>query len=86
MAKKALQSTTDSALANSTTPEAYASVKYLRSCRLQFQNPETFEVTSVYITHTDKERFRIKIFRGGKCISAKYVAAENFADILSNLK
>ena len=25
----------------------------LRSCRLQFQNPATFEVTSVYLTRTD---------------------------------
>lgn len=57
---------------------------YLRSCRLQVQNPENCEITSFYITRTDKNRFRVKVFRGGKCLMAEYVKAESFAEILLN--
>ena len=59
---------------------------YLRSCRLQVQNPENCEITSYYITRTDKNRFRVKVFRGGKCLKAEYVKAESFAEILLNTK
>ena len=58
----------------------------LRSCRLQVQNPQTFEVTSYYITRTDKDKFRVKVFCGGKCLLADYVKAESFAEILLNTK
>ena len=58
----------------------------LRSCRLQVQNPQTFEVTSYYITRTDKNKFRVKVFCGGKCLMAEYVTAESFAEILLNTK
>lgn len=35
----------------------------LRSCRLQFQNVATFEVTSVYLARTDARRYRVKVFK-----------------------
>ena len=60
-------------------------MQMLRSCRLQFQNPATFEVTAVYLTRTDVRRYRVKIFRGGKCIKAEYVEADNYIDVLNNV-
>ncbi len=57
----------------------------LRSCRLQFQNPATFEVTSVYLTRTDVRRYRVKIFKSGKCIKAEYVEADSYIDVLNNV-
>lgn len=51
--------------AQSKTETGAKSSQVLRSCRLQFQNPATFEVTSVYLTRTDARRYRVKIFRGG---------------------
>lgn len=58
----------------------------LRSCRLQFQNPATFEVTSVYITRTDVRRYRVKIFKGGKCVSATYEEGDHFLEVLSKIR
>lgn len=58
----------------------------LRSCRLQFQNPATFEVTSVYLTRTDARRYRVKIFKGGKCQMAQYVEGDDFLDVLRNVQ
>lgn len=58
----------------------------LRSCRLQFQNPATFEVTSVYLTRTDARRYRVKIFKGGKCQSATYEEGDHFLEVLSKIK
>lgn len=59
--------------------------KNLRSMRLQLQDPQTFEVTAIYITRTDKSRFRVKVFRSKKCLIAKYIEAESFADLLNNI-
>ena len=61
------------------------SANYLRSCRLEFQNPETFEKTDIYLTRTDKERFRVKVFRGGVCKMAEYVKANSFEMLFKNL-
>ena len=58
----------------------------LRSCRLQFQNPATFEVTSVYITRTDARRYRVKVFKGGKCQSATYEEGDHFLEVLSKIR
>ena len=58
----------------------------LRSCRLQFQNVATFEVTSVYITRTDARRYRVKVFKGGKCLSATYEGGDDFLKVLSEIK
>ncbi len=60
------------------------SVEKLKSCRLQFQNPANFEVTALYITRTDRSRFRVKVFRGGACLCAIYVVADDFAELLSD--
>lgn len=57
----------------------------LRSCRLQFQNPATFEVTSIYLTRTDARRYRVKIFKGGKCQLAKYEEGDDFLDVLRKI-
>lgn len=57
----------------------------LRSCRLQFQNPATFEVTSVYLTRTDARRYRVKIFKGGKCQLVKYEEGDDFLDVLRKI-
>lgn len=57
----------------------------LRSCRLQFQNPATFEVTSVYLTQTDARRYRVKVFKGGKCTMAKYVEGDDFLGVLNQI-
>lgn len=65
--------------------DVFFATKYLRDLRFKFQNPETFEITSVYLTRTDKTKFRVKVFRGGKCLVAKYVEAENFADLINRL-
>lgn len=60
--------------------------KMPRSCRLQFQNPATFEVTSVYLTRTDVRRYRVKIFKGGKCLSATYEEGDDFLEVLDKIK
>lgn len=60
--------------------------KMLRSCRLQFQNPATFEVTSVYLTRTDARRYRVKIFKGGKCLSATYEEGDDYLEVLDKIK
>ncbi|MEE0927662.1 MAG: hypothetical protein UIG59_00605 [Acutalibacteraceae bacterium] len=57
----------------------------LRSCRLQFQNPATFEVTSIYLTRTDARRYRVKIFKGGKCQMAQYVEGDDFLEVLQKV-
>lgn len=67
------------------TSDNYFTAKFLTDCRFKFRNPETFEVTSVYLTRTDKSRFRVKIFRGGKCLTAEYIEGESFADILNKI-
>lgn len=67
------------------TSDNYFTAKFLTDCRFKFRNPETFEVTSVYLTRTDKSRFRVKIFRGGKCLVAQYIEGESFADILNKI-
>lgn len=61
-------------------------VQMLRSCRLQFQNPATFEVTSVYLTRTDARRYRVKVFKGGKCMSATYEEGDHFLEVLAKIK
>ena len=48
-------------------------------------NPETFETTYLYVTRTDKEKFRVKIFRGGKCLKKEDVKAESFAELFNNI-
>lgn len=68
------------------TQEINGNLKYLRSCRFQVQNPENCEVTSYYINRTDKNRFRLKIFRGGKCLLAQYINAETFAQVFLTTK
>ena len=67
------------------TPQSWLGAKWLRSCRFQFMNPETFEVTYLYVTRTDQEKFRVKIFRGGKCLKKVDVKAECFANLFNNL-
>lgn len=57
----------------------------LRSCRLQFQNPATFEVVSVYLTRTDAHRYRVKVFKGGKCQLAKYEEGDDFLWVLQKV-
>lgn len=61
-------------------------LSYLRSCRFQVQNPVNCELTSYYITRTDKNKFRVKVFRGGKCLMADYISAESFAKIILTTK
>ncbi len=63
-----------------------ASGMVLRACRLQFQNLATFEVSSVYLTRTDARRYRVKIFKGGKCQMAQYVDGDDFLDVLRKIK
>lgn len=58
----------------------------LRSCRLQFQNPATFEVTAVYLTRTDARRYRAKIFKGGKCQLAEYIEGDDFLDVFAKIE
>lgn len=58
----------------------------LESCRLKFKDPTTFAVTSVYITRTDARRFRVKIFCGGKCVTANYIEANSFIDVMNEIK
>ena len=67
------------------TPQTWFNAKWLRSCRFQFMNPETCEVTYLYVTHTDKDKFRVKTFRGGKCLKKCDVKADSFAALLDNL-
>lgn len=57
----------------------------LRSCRLQFQNVATFEVTSVYLARTDARRYRVKVFKGGKCQLAKYEEGDDFLEVLQKV-
>lgn len=85
MAKKlpaggALARLTDANYSDGTTVN-----QVLRSCRLQYLNPTTFEVTAVYVTRTDANRYRAKIFRGGKCLLAQYVEGDDFLDILRKI-
>lgn len=58
----------------------------LRSCRLQFQNPATFEVTSVYLTRTDVRRYRVKIFKSGKCQMAQYEEGDDFFEVFEKIQ
>jgi hypothetical protein len=62
-----------------------ASGMVLRACRLQFQNLATFEVSSVYLTRTDARRYRVKVFKGGKCKLAKYEEGDDFLDVLRKI-
>lgn len=57
----------------------------LRSCRLQFQNVATFEITSVYLTRTDARRYRVKVFKGGKCQLAKYEEGDDLLEVLQKV-
>ncbi len=66
------------AAAQSKTETGAKPSQMLRSCRLQFQNPATFEVTSVYLTRTDARRYRVQVFKGGKCQLAKYEEGDDF--------
>lgn len=50
-----------------------------------FENIENAEKTSVYLTQTDKNKFRVKVFRGGKCIMANYTEAASFAELLTKI-
>ena len=59
--------------------------KYVRVMRFTLQHPETFAITSVYLTRTDSNRFRVKAFRSGKCLVAKYVTADDWAELLNNV-
>ena len=72
--------------AQSKTETGATPAQMLRSCRLQFQNPATFEVTSVYLTRTDARRYRVKIFKGGKCQSATYEEGDHFLEVLSKIR
>lgn len=58
----------------------------LRSCRLQFQNPATFEVTAVYLTRTDVHKYRVKVFKGGKCQLAEYIEGDDFLDVFAKIE
>lgn len=58
----------------------------LRSCRLQFQNPATFEVTAVYLTRTDARRYRAKIFKCGKCQFAEYIEGDDFLEVFAKIE
>lgn len=58
----------------------------LRSCRLQFQNPATFEVSAVYLTRTDARRYRAKIFKGGKCQFAEYIEGDDFLEVFAKIE
>ena len=64
----------------------FNSFKKLCSCRFQFQNPATFQKTFLYITRTDIEKFRIKIFESGKLIKKQDIKAKSFAEIIENIK
>jgi len=59
--------------------------KYVCDMRFKLRHPETFAVTSVYFTRTDSNRFRVKAFRSGKCLVAKYVTADDWAGLLNNV-
>lgn len=43
----------------------------LHSIRLQFQDVETLEKQTIYITHIDLKKFRVKVFAHGKMILKK---------------
>lgn len=58
----------------------------LRSCRLQFQNVATFEVTSVYLARTDARRYRVKVFKGGKCQFAEYIKGDDFLEVFAKIE
>lgn len=59
--------------------------KPLRSMRLQLQDPQTFEVTAIYLTRTDATRYRVKVFRAKKCLIADYVDANSFIDLIDKI-
>ena len=59
--------------------------KYVCDMRFKLRHPETFAVTSVYLTRTDSNRLRVKVFRSGKCLVAKYVTADDLAGLLNNV-
>lgn len=71
--------------AQSKTVTGAKSSQMLRSCRLQFQNPATFEVTSAYLTRTDARRYRVKVFKGGKCQLAKCEEGDDFLEVLQKV-
>lgn len=77
--KKLQQNSTLAKSQSGTTSDNYFTAKFLTDCRFKFRNPETFEVTSVYLTRT------VKIFRGGKCLISEYIEGESFADILNKI-
>jgi hypothetical protein len=74
---------------SSTTPATCGGnvfdTKYVCDMRFKLRHPETFAVTSVYLTRTDSNRFRVKAFRSGKCLVAKYVTADDWAELLNNV-
>lgn len=46
-------------------------MKILKSVRVVYQDVETFEKQTVYISHIDLGKFRVKIFEHGKLILKK---------------
>lgn len=48
----------------------------LHSIRLQFQDVETLEKQTIYITHIDLKKFRVKVFAHGKMILKKDINGE----------
>lgn len=77
------------AIPTATTPATCGdnvfATKYVCEMRFKLRHPETFAITSVYLTRTDSNRFRVKAFRSGKCLVAKYVTAGDWAELLNNV-
>lgn len=59
--------------------------KYVRELRFKLQHSEKDVITSIYLTRTDFNRYRIKAFRNGKCLVAKYMTAEEWSRLLINV-
>ena len=72
--------------AQSKTETGATPAQVLRSCRLQFQSVATFEVTSVYLTRTDARRYRVKVFKGGKCQLAEYIEGDDFLNVFAKIE
>ena len=56
--------------------------KYVREMRFKLKHPEKNMITSVYLLRTDSNRYCVKVFRNGKCLVAKYIIADKWADLL----
>ena len=62
-------------------------MKVLHSIRLVFQDVETLEKQTIYITHIDLKKFRVKVFAHGKMILKKDInETDNIAFVEKRLR